>query len=163
MPQIISEKPARLRTVNCGFRARRRERYGIMRAKPSAGGGGMIAGLGIDVCEIARMERAMERPRFALRAFTEGERARIDQRGAKTAAGLFAAKEAVAKALGSGFDGFGLQDVEISWDEAGRPRCRLTGGALRRLEALGGGPVFVSITHDAGVAAAVAVVESREI
>ena len=81
----------------------------------------MIAGLGIDVCEISRIEKALEHPRFALRAFTEGERARIAQRGAKTAAGLFAAKEAVAKALGSGFDGFGLQDVEIQWDEAGRP------------------------------------------
>ena len=121
----------------------------------------MIVGLGIDVCEIARIEKAMEHPRFALRAFTEGERARIEQRGAKTAAGLFAVKEAVAKALGSGFDGFGLQDVEILWDEVGRPRCQLSGGALKRLEAIGGGSVFVSITHDAGVAAAGAVVEAR--
>lgn len=123
----------------------------------------MIAGLGIDVCEIGRIEKALEHPRFALRAFTEGERARIQQRGAKTAAGLFAAKEAVAKALGSGFDGFGLQDVEIQWDEAGQPRCRLTGGAAKRLEVLGGGAVFVSITHDAGVAAAVAVIEAKGI
>ena len=119
----------------------------------------MIAGLGIDVCEIARIEKALEHPRFPLRAFTEGERARIDQRGAKTAAGLFAAKEAVAKALGSGFDGFGLESVEVLWDEAGRPCCRLTGGALEKLNALGGGRVFLSITHDAGVAAAVAVIE----
>ena len=119
----------------------------------------MIAGLGIDVCEISRIEKAMEHPRFALRAFTEGERARIAQRGTKTAAGLFAAKEAVAKALGSGFDGFGLQDVEIQWDEAGRPRCRLTGGAEKRLTALGGGSIFLSITHDAGVAAAVCILE----
>ena len=120
----------------------------------------MIAGLGIDVCEIQRIEKALENPRFALRAFTEGERSRIDQRGAKTAAGLFAAKEAVAKALGSGFDGFGLINVEILWDEAGRPRCQLNGGALERLNALGGGHIFLSITHDAGVAAAVAVVEA---
>ena len=119
----------------------------------------MIVGLGIDVCEIGRIEKALEHPRFALRALTAGEGARIQQRGAKTAAGLFAAKEAAAKALGSGFDGFGLQDVEILWDEAGRPRCRLTGGAAKRLTVLGGGAVFVSITHDAGVAAAVAVIE----
>jgi holo-[acyl-carrier protein] synthase len=121
----------------------------------------MIAGIGIDIVEIARIEKALERPRFAQRMFTEGERARIEQRGAKTASGLFAAKEAVAKALGSGFDGFGPTDVEILWDEAGRPHCRLTGGAERRLEAIGGGAVFLSITHDAGVAAAVAVIESK--
>ncbi len=120
----------------------------------------MIAGIGIDVADIARIEKALAHPRFPARAFTEGERARISARGAKTAAGLFAAKEAVAKALGSGFDGFGLTDVEILWDDAGRPRCRLTGGAARRLDAIGGGSVFVSITHDAGVAAAVAVIES---
>ena len=120
----------------------------------------MIAGLGIDIVEIARIEKALEKPRFGLRIFTEGERARIDRRGAKTAAGLFAAKEAVAKALGSGFDGFGPADVEILWDEAGRPRCQLLGDALTRFRAVGGGTVFLSITHDAGVAAAVAVIES---
>lgn len=120
----------------------------------------MIVGLGIDIAEIARIEKALEKPRFALRIFTDGERARIDQRGVKTAAGLFAAKEAVAKALGSGFDGFGPADVEILWDEAGRPRCQLHAGALARLRATGGGSVFLSITHDAGVAAAVAVIET---
>jgi holo-[acyl-carrier protein] synthase len=119
----------------------------------------MIVGIGIDVAKIARIEKALENPRFAARAFTEGERARIAARGANTAAGLFAAKEAVSKALGSGFDGFGLTDVEILWDDAGRPRCRLAGGAARRLGAVGGESVFVSITHDAGVAAAVAVIE----
>jgi holo-[acyl-carrier-protein] synthase len=119
----------------------------------------MIAGLGIDVCEIARIEKAMERPRFALRAFTEGERARIDQRGAKTAAGLFAVKEAVAKALGSGLTVSAFR----TWKSFGRSRAAPLPPdrrALKRLEALGGGSVFVSITHDAGVAAAVAVVEA---
>jgi holo-[acyl-carrier protein] synthase len=121
---------------------------------------GLIVGLGIDVCAVERIEKALEHPRFALRAFTPGERARIQARGAKTAAGIFAAKEAVAKALGSGFDGFGLADVEIVWNESGGPSCRLTGGAGARLRAIGGRSVFVSITHDAGVAAAVAVVEA---
>ena len=120
----------------------------------------MIVGLGIDLCGIGRMEKALEHPRFLIRAFTEGERARIAQRGAKTAAGIFAAKEAVAKALGSGFDGFGPADVEILWDNAGRPRCQLLGGALARLRAISGGSVYLSITHDAGVAAAVAVIEA---
>ena len=120
----------------------------------------MIAGLGIDLCEIARIEKALDRSRFLARVFTDGERERIARRGAKTAAGLFAAKEAVAKALGSGFDGFGPADVEILWDDAGRPSCRLTGGAEARLRAIGGAEAFVSITHDAGMAAAVAVIET---
>ena len=65
-----------------------------------------ILGVGLDLCDIRRIRRAMENPRFAQRAFTQGERERIAQRGEQTAAGLFAAKEAVAKALGTGFDGF---------------------------------------------------------
>ncbi len=120
----------------------------------------LIAGLGLDICEIARIQKAMENPRFLPRVLTEGERERVSSRGANTAAGLFAAKEAVAKALGSGFDGFGLQDVEILWDDVGRPLCRLTGGAAERLKRIGGDGVFVSITHDGGVAAAVAVIEA---
>jgi holo-[acyl-carrier protein] synthase len=120
----------------------------------------MIAGLGIDVCKIERMAEATQSARFFERVFCAGERARIDERGAKTAAGIFAAKEAVAKALGSGFDGFGLADVEILWDEAGKPVCALHRGALKRLAAIGGGGVHISIAHDAGVAVAVAVVEA---
>ena len=58
-----------------------------------------ILGVGLDLCDIRRIRRAMENPRFAQRAFTQGERERIAQRGEQTAAGLFAAKEAVAKAL----------------------------------------------------------------
>ncbi len=51
--------------------------------------------------------------------------------------------------------------MEILWDETGRPGCLLTGGAAARLQAIGGGAVFVSITHDGGgVAAAVAVIDS---
>lgn len=118
-----------------------------------------ILGVGLDLCDIRRIRRAMENPRFAQRAFTQGERERIAQRGEQTAAGLFAAKEAVAKALGTGFDGFFLDKVEVYWDRLGCPHCRLHGGALERLRAMGGDTIRLSITHQGEMAAAVAVVE----
>ena len=127
----------------------------------------MILGIGLDLCEISRISRAIERPRFLERFYTEAERARIlaasEARRAEIAAGLFAAKEAVAKALGTGFDGFGPSDIETTPDAAGRPVCRLYNGAEERASQLSSGKysLFVSITHEKGMAAAVAVLEGR--
>ena len=128
----------------------------------------MIVGIGLDLCEIARAGRAIERPGFLDRFYTEAEAARVrgasDIRRPEIAAGMFAAKEAVAKALGTGFDGFGTADIEITPNAAGRPVCRLHGGALERARALCGGDgysVWVSVTHDGGMAAATAVIESE--
>lgn len=119
----------------------------------------MIIGLGLDLCDIARIERAIEKPHFLRRVFTEAERARIAEKGAQTAAGCFAAKEAVAKAFGTGISGFGLCDIEVLVDALGKPYCALHGGARARLDLLGGGQIFLSITHSQGFAAAVAVIE----
>ena len=120
----------------------------------------MILGLGIDLIDISRIERAVGRtPRFLTRVYTEAERAEIARKGAQTAAGFFAAKEAVAKALGTGFRGFTLTDISIEPDELGRPVARLAGGAQARAEALGGRRIHVSITHAGGFASAVAVLE----
>ena len=120
----------------------------------------MILGLGIDLIDIARIERAVNRsPRFLQRVYTEPERAEIARKGPQTAAGFFAAKEAVAKALGTGFRGFTLTDISVEPDELGRPVARLSGGAQARMEALGGRRIHVSITHAGGFASAVAVLE----
>ena len=128
----------------------------------------MILGIGLDLCQIERIGRAIERPHFLARVFAPAERERIEAAGekrrAEIAAGLFAAKEAVAKALGTGFSGFGTADIEITPDDAGRPTCALHRGAADRLAALCGmentARVFVSITHENGMAAAVAVIEN---
>ena len=126
----------------------------------------MIAGIGLDLCEIERMQRAIARPRFIGRVFTAAEAARIaaaaDLRRAEIAAGLFAAKEAVSKALGTGLAGIGISEIEITPDAAGRPCCALSGKALERARALCGEgfTVWVSITHEAGLAAATAILES---
>ena len=77
----------------------------------------MLRGLGCDVVEVSRIERAMQNPRFLARVFTERERAAIGRKGPVTAAGYWAAKEAVSKALGTGFVGYALQDIEIRPDE----------------------------------------------
>ena len=119
----------------------------------------MILGVGLDLMDVARIERAMQNERFLLRIYTEGERGRIALRGAQTAAGYFAAKEAVAKALGTGFRGFCAWDVEVAVDAFGRPEAVLYRGALERYRALGGGQLLISITHCGGMAAAVAVLE----
>jgi holo-[acyl-carrier protein] synthase len=117
----------------------------------------MVAGIGIDLLEIDRLERALERrPRLAERVFTAAERdyAAARARPARHLAARFAAKEAVVKALGlSG--GFGLREIEIV---AGRPPCvRLSG---RAADAAAGRSVKISLTHSRDFAAAVAVAET---
>jgi holo-[acyl-carrier protein] synthase len=119
----------------------------------------MLKGLGCDLIQVSRMERTLEREHFAKRVFTPAERAVIAKKGAATAAGLWAAKEAVSKALGTGFTGFTLQDVEILCDDAGAPHAYLHRGAQARLARLGALTVWVSITHERDEAMAVAAVE----
>lgn len=119
----------------------------------------MIIGIGTDLIDVERIERAIQKPRFMERVFTPAERARIQERGAETAAGYFAAKEAVAKALGTGFGGFFMGQIEITNDEKGKPICTLSGGADERLSMLGGGAVHVSISHADGFALAFCVIE----
>ena len=120
----------------------------------------MILGVGLDLADIARIERAIEKPYFLERIYSEEERARIAQKGAQTAAGYFAAKEAVAKALGTGLRGFGMWDICIHNDDLGKPEAILKNGALARLNELGGGKITVSITHSQGFAAAVAILST---
>ena len=125
----------------------------------------MIRGIGLDLCEIGRMARAIENPRFLERVYTQDEQARIlgmnGVRRGEVAAGIFAAKEAVCMALGTGFVGFGPADVEITRDALGRPGCAPRNAALERARALAGDgfSLHVSITHEAGMASAVAILE----
>jgi holo-[acyl-carrier protein] synthase len=115
-----------------------------------------MAGIGIDLLEIDRLERALERyPRLAERIFSEPEReyAAARRRPARHLAARFAAKEAVVKALGLS-DGFGLREVEVIAGEP--PTVRLSG---RAADAAAGGSVGISLTHSRDYAAAIAVAE----
>src|SRR5438046_2498208 len=101
----------------------------------------MIIGIGADCCDVERIAGAIERrgDRFLARLFTEAERTAGAKRPEPSAyfARRFAAKEACAKALGSGItERIGWHDVEVLNGTKGKPILRLTGGALRRAHRL---------------------------
>ncbi len=124
-----------------------------------------LAGIGVDMLEIARMEKVLERrPSFAKRVFTKSERAYCERmaRPAQHYAARFAAREAVLKALGTGFSrGVGLADVSVRNNEAGRPEVVLSGRAQQIAEEQGVREVALSLsyTHDVAVASAVAMTD----
>lgn len=102
--------------------------------------GGMILGIGSDICDVRRIEAAIARhgQRFLERVFTETERAKAMRRTEKIQAGTFAkrfaAKEAAAKALGTGFrQGVFFSDLGVVNLPGGQPTLRMTGGAADRL------------------------------
>jgi holo-[acyl-carrier protein] synthase len=116
----------------------------------------MILGVGIDVVDIARFGESLERtPGMRTRLFTEAER----ERSLASLAARFAAKEALAKALGAP-TGMGWLDAEIVNASTGDPRLEIRGSVLARADELGVGSVHVSMSHDAGIASAVVVLES---
>lgn len=113
-----------------------------------------VRGIGIDLCEIARMQRLLDEGHSLRRMFTEEEQAYIHSKGisaAQTMAGMFAAKEAVLKALGTGMS-IAMTDIVITHTELGQPIAELHGKAAEK-----GGSVMISITHEAGMAAGMAI------
>ncbi len=117
--------------------------------------------VGVDLIEIARVAKALERPGFRQRVFTEAERAYCDSRAhpAQHYAARFAGKEAVGKALGCGVN-FTWRDIEI----AGRPKpeVRLSGRTKSWAEKVRAGRIDLSMTHSKEIAAAVCAVSDRE-
>ena len=115
----------------------------------------MIIGVGIDVVDIGRFGEALERtPSLRVRLFTEQERSRP----LASLAARFAAKEALAKALGAP-TGMAWLDAEIVNEASGDPRFDIRGSVLARANDLGVEAVHVSLSHDAGIASAVVVLE----
>jgi holo-[acyl-carrier protein] synthase len=118
-----------------------------------------IVGLGVDICEIARMERALARhPTMRARVFTPEEIAYCDSkaRPAESYAGRFAAREAVIKALG-GYRGKRWQDISVSRHPSGAPSIALAGHAKDRADALGISRILITFTHEKTSAVAFAV------
>ena len=114
-------------------------------------------GVGIDLLEIERLERALERrPRLAQRLFTDGERSYAAGRArpAQHLAARFCAKEAVAKALA--LESWSFRDVEVLSEAGGVPVVRLAGAAAERAESLGV-RIAVALTHTRVQAGAIAV------
>ncbi len=126
--------------------------------------GGMILGIGMDLIEVARVARAFERlgDRFA-RRFLLGRELEYCLGQARPAAHLaarFAAKEAVAKAFGTGIGSrLGWKDMEIIRSESGQPHVELHGSGLELFNERGGSSIWLSITHTQCHASAMAVLE----
>ena len=122
----------------------------------------MVVGLGIDIASVERMARALDRfgERIWERVLTPAEQYELKNRSgrAEVLAGRFAAKEALSKALGAPRDVW-FQDVEVRRGPLGAPRLHLLGRAAERAAERGVDKSWLSISHDAGVAAAVVVLE----
>ncbi|MBM7168194.1 holo-ACP synthase [Streptomyces sp. G44] len=121
----------------------------------------MIIGVGIDVAEIERFGAALARtPGMAERLFLDSELLLPggERRGVASLAARFAAKEALAKALGAP-GGLRWTDAEVYVEGSGQPRVRVRGTVAARAAELGVRAWHVSLSHDAGVASAVVIAE----
>jgi holo-[acyl-carrier protein] synthase len=123
-----------------------------------------VLGLGVDIVEIERMKTALERrPRIKERVFSHDERWYCEHKARPWVhyAMRFAAKEAVLKALGTGFSGMRFSDVEVVREGNGRPTPRLSGRAAERAAELGVVEMHLSLsfTHSTAVASAVAITD----
>jgi len=122
----------------------------------------MIVGVGVDVVPVARFAEALARtPALAERLFTPGELMSPSgaARSAESLAARFAAKEALAKALGAG-GGMAWTDAEVHTDGSGRPTLLVRGTVAERAESLGVTRWHVSLSHDGGIAAATVIAEA---
>ncbi|SER80752.1 holo-[acyl-carrier protein] synthase [Propionibacterium cyclohexanicum] len=122
----------------------------------------MIVGIGVDVCDVARFAAMCERrPGIVERILCPHERLADGRpRRAESLAARFAAKEALAKALGAP-PGLAWHDAEVIVDDMGRPHFELRGTVAARAVALGVTRVHLSLSHDAGVSLAYAIAEGR--
>jgi len=110
-------------------------------------------GVGVDIVKVERFEKIAtgQSPRFLTRVYTEKEQAYLKGKPAQSYAGIFAAKEAVAKAMGTGFSGFWPSAIEILHDSKGKPYVSLTGYSIE-----------ISISHTATDAIAFAVTTEQQ-
>lgn len=120
-----------------------------------------LFGIGTDVVEISRMETMKNREAFLARYYTEAEIAYIrgkNNTAAQTMAGIYAAKEAATKAMGTGI-ACPLKDIEVLHRENGLPYYHFSGKAA---QLAGDGKSHLSVSHDGGIAVAFCVIENKE-
>ncbi|MDO5022197.1 MAG: holo-ACP synthase [Eubacteriales bacterium] len=122
----------------------------------------MVKGIGIDICNIGRMEKFCQNPRFKDRVFTTTEQQYAENRGMfkfSSYAGMFAAKEAFSKAVGTGIGGITFLDIEVLHEINGRPSIALYRAAEKTAKTMGVKQVFISISHEKDNAVAAVVLE----
>lgn len=126
----------------------------------------MILGIGSDLIEVERIGQAIvKNKRFLTRNFTKSEIDLFESRQMSSypMATNFALKEAVSKALGTGFRGFNLVDIEILRDSNGKPFVNLYGGAAKRFKQLNGQIIHVTSSHDKRQVMAYCVIEGEQL
>ncbi len=126
----------------------------------------MILGIGLDLVQRERIEAALEKhgQRFERRIFTDREQAYASNKphAALHYGGMWAIKESLVKALGTGFSGgIGWRDIEVGHDQRGKPVIRLEGKARQWAEQMGVTSIHASITHDTSWSAAQVVLEGK--
>ncbi len=118
----------------------------------------VIKGCGVDIIEIDRIARAIKKPRFIQRIYTAEEQQLLHSRPVQSWAARFAAKEAVMKALGCGWQqGVRFRDIEILQEQSGKPVARLKGQAWEIAHTQGVTAIHLSLSHNRTVAIAYAV------
>ena len=123
-----------------------------------------MIGLGIDLCQISRMAAILEKqPAFLKRYFSEAEIAYIHRQeacAAQSAAAMLAAKEAFAKAVGTGFaQGVSARDIHVLHRENGCPYYEIVGESLEKMRMMGARRCHLSLTHEGDMAAAVCILD----
>ena len=113
--------------------------------------------IGLDLKELERIEQSMKNPRFCMRILGKEEYSQLQRRGfpVQSVAASFCAKEAFAKAIGTGVRGFRLAEVQLLRETTGKPYLRLAGKAKALAEKLGYAEFSVSVTHSRAYASAV--------
>ncbi|QSX06047.1 holo-ACP synthase [Sedimentibacter sp. zth1] len=121
----------------------------------------MVFGTGIDIVQINRIEKLLNNKNFINKVYTKKEQDYLDRRkyNPQTAAGIFAAKEAISKALGTGIAGFNITDLEIQNDESGRPYVVLYNNALKLSIEKCIVSINISISHEKEYAVSIAIAE----
>lgn len=116
----------------------------------------MIKGTGVDITEVERIRKNLSSDKFINKIYSKNENEYLKSRkyNAQTAAGMFAAKEAVSKCLGTGFSNFGPCHIEILKDETGKPYVNLLDNALKRAVELNLENIQISISHTSEYAVA---------
>lgn len=123
----------------------------------------MILGIGTDIIEIARVAKAIEKKEFVEKVFTATEIAYCQsKKNAESFAGCYAAKEALFKAIGTGWrEGMSILDINISHDQIGKPIIEVSGKTAEKINAIGGGNIHLTISHNKESAIAFVIIEQK--
>lgn len=122
----------------------------------------MIIGIGTDIIEISRIQKAVENKSFLSKIYTKSEQQLFHNCNYETLAGNFAAKEAVVKAMGTGFKGCSPKEIEILRHESGKPYVVLHNKTKEIFDSMNGGNISISISLSKENAVAFAVIEAKE-